>query len=345
MRVGYGIDARFANHHTGAGHPERRERILGLLEMIERYPHSGQLDRIAAREASQDELALVHTPSHIATIAATSGKRAVRLDPDTTTSERSYDVARLAAGLVVEMAERIITGRLQRGFAFVRPPGHHAEPDRAMGFCLFNNIALAAQAALQHGLSRVAVVDYDVHHGNGTQAAFYGSPAVLFVSSHQFPFYPGTGDFSETGEGAGRGFTLNFPLPAGCGDSVYVPLYRDVIVRLVEQYKPQLILVSAGFDAYRHDPLAGMNVSQRGFSEISRVLIDCAGRCCQGKILFVLEGGYDVAGLQLCAGHVLDRLLGLPAEALRIDPASGLQEYYEKMEGHFSEFWDLRKIS
>lgn len=345
MRVGYGIDARFADHHTGAGHPERRERILGLLEMVERYPHLGQLDHIAAREASQEELARVHTPFHIATIAATSGLTAVRLDPDTTTSERSYDVARLGAGLVVEMAERIIAGRLQRGFAFVRPPGHHAEPDRVMGFCLFNNIALAARAALRQGLTRVAVVDYDVHHGNGTQAAFYDSAAVLFVSSHQFPFYPGTGDFSETGQGAGRGFTLNFPLPAGCGDSVFVPLYRDVIARLVEQYKPQLILVSAGFDAYRHDPLAGMNVSERGFSEISRVLIDCAERCCQGKILFVLEGGYDIAGLKLCAGCVLDRLLSLPSEALKIDPASGLQEYYEKIKEYFSEFWNLRKIS
>jgi acetoin utilization deacetylase AcuC-like enzyme len=248
--------------------------------------------------ASREDLARVHDVEYIDVVAATAGRPAM-LDPDTFTSPDSFDVARLAAGAAVDAAW-IAYREGQPALAMVRPPGHHAERDRAMGFCLFNNIAIAAAALRADGLDRVAIVDIDVHHGNGTQAAFYDDPSVLFISSHQFPYYPGTGAADETGAGAGRGFTLNIPLPAGTGDEEYVRAYTGTVAPALDRFAPQAILVSAGFDAHERDPLAGMRVTTSGYTALLAMLDAAARRLCDRRIALVTEGGYDLTALRDC---------------------------------------------
>jgi acetoin utilization deacetylase AcuC-like enzyme len=221
------------------------------------------------------------------------------LDPDTFTSPASYEVARLAVGATIDAARYAVSSG-EHALALVRPPGHHAEPDRAMGFCLFNNVAIAAAALRQDGLARVAIVDIDVHHGNGTQAAFYTDPTVLYVSSHQFPYYPGTGAASEAGSGAGRGFTLNVPMPAGSTDEDYASVYGSVVVPALEQFRPDAILVSAGYDAHELDPLAGMRMTTAGYGAVVALLDDVAARVCGRRLAFVTEGGYHLDALREC---------------------------------------------
>jgi acetoin utilization deacetylase AcuC-like enzyme len=248
------------------------------------------------RPATREELLRVHDAAHVDAMAATAG-RAVMLDADTFTSPESYEIALLAAGAAVQAAEHAIELG-ETAFALVRPPGHHAERDKPMGFCLFNNVAVAAAAAIARGLSRVAVVDIDVHHGNGTQWMFYDDPRVLYVSTHQFPFYPGTGAADEIGIGPGKGFTLNLPLPAGARDADYASAYETVAARLRE-YAPELLLISAGYDAHADDPLASMRVSTAGYAAIVRRLKDAATTV-QCPIAAVTEGGYDLAALRAC---------------------------------------------
>ena len=219
------------------------------------------------------------------------------LDPDTFTSPDSYDIARLAAGAAIQAAENAVTDR-EPAFALVRPPGHHAEPDRAMGFCLFNNVAVAAAAMLARGLERIAIVDIDVHHGNGTQGIFYEEPRVLYVSTHQFPFYPGTGAADEIGTGQGRGFTVNIPMQAGSTDADYAVVHRDVVRPVLDDFRPQLLLVSAGYDAHKHDPLASMRMTTEGYGAILWHLHELATR--YGAMALVAEGGYDLAALAAC---------------------------------------------
>ena len=219
MRTALVIDDRFQAHDPGPGHPESPARIRAILDALAQYQRSG----------------LVHAPSHIAHVAATAGRPRYAFDADTPTSARSFDTALLAAGGYLALVEAIMAGEVENGFAFVRPPGHHAEPDRAMGFCLFNNVAIAARHLQQRfGIRRVLIVDWDVHHGNGTQDAFFADPDVLYVSAHQYPFYPGTGALDETGEGAGRGFNVNLPLPAGAGDAEYAQLYRQIAAPILK---------------------------------------------------------------------------------------------------------------
>jgi acetoin utilization deacetylase AcuC-like enzyme len=294
---------RFQEHTTPPGHPERPERA----EVFDRVAMDWR-DRggrvVEPRPATRDELLRVHDAAHVDTIAQTHG-RAVKLDPDTFTSPESYEVALLAAGAAVQAAEHALDTR-DPAVALVRPPGHHAERDRAMGFCLFNNVAVAAAAALARGLSRVAVVDIDVHHGNGTQWIFYADPRVLYVSTHQFPFYPGTGAANETGTGAGKGFTFNIPLPAGATDADYASAYAAVAARL-EQYAPELLLISAGFDAHEDDPLASMRVTTEGYRAIVASVRDAAARIgC--PIAAVTEGGYDLDALRGCLVATLEVL-------------------------------------
>jgi acetoin utilization deacetylase AcuC-like enzyme len=260
------------------------------------------LSVVEPRPATREELLRVHDAAHVAAMEQTAG-RAVMLDPDTFTSPESFDVALLAAGAAVQASTYAIeTGN--PAIALVRPPGHHAERDKAMGFCLFNNVAVAAAAAIARGLARVAVVDIDVHHGNGTQWMFYGDPRVLYVSTHQFPFYPGTGAADETGTGRGKGFTLNIPLAAGATDADYATAYATISERLHE-YQPELLLVSAGFDAHRDDPLASMRVTTAGYAAVVRSLKEAAARSgC--PIAFVTEGGYDLDALRACLDATLE---------------------------------------
>jgi acetoin utilization deacetylase AcuC-like enzyme len=286
---------RFQEHTTPPGHPERPERAEVFDQVAADWIDRGG-KVIEPRPATREELLRVHDAAHVDAMAATSG-RAVMLDADTFTSPESYEVALLAAGAAVQAMEHALdTG--ETTFALVRPPGHHAERDKAMGFCLFNNVAVAAAAALARGLSRVAIVDIDVHHGNGTQWIFYSDPRVLYVSTHQFPFYPGTGAAEETGMGKGKGYTLNVPLAAGATDADYATAYATISERL-HAYHPELLLVSAGYDAHEDDPLASMRVSTMGYAAIVRTLQKTAAwiGC---PMALVTEGGYDLAALRAC---------------------------------------------
>ena len=288
---------RFIEHTTPPGHPERPERGELFCEVAEAYARNGGQVR-APRAATDDELARVHTRAYLDALAETAG-RAAMLDADTFTSPESHEVALLAAGAAIDAARHARSSG-EPAFALVRPPGHHAEPDRAMGFCLFNNIAIAAAALRADGVERVAIVDIDVHHGNGTQAAFYRDPAVLFISSHQFPFYPGTGAADETGDGPGRGFTLNIPLDAGATDDVYARAYESVVIPALEKFAPEVVLVSAGFDAHARDPLGGMRMTSAGLANLVRLVDEAASRLCGRRLALVTEGGYHLDALREC---------------------------------------------
>jgi acetoin utilization deacetylase AcuC-like enzyme len=297
--VGFLIDDCFLLHDPGNRHPESPARLRALQEALKRFGAVERWQRIEPRLARLDEVELVHNSAHLESVRQASLRAPAFLDADTAVSSESYRTGLLAVGGVLNCMGKICGGMLKRAFAFVRPPGHHAEPGRAMGFCLFNNIALAAAfARLEYRLERVAIVDFDLHHGNGSQAAFYDDPQVLYISSHQYPYYPGTGASGEIGTGKGRGFTVNFPLPAGTGDDVFGSVYTEIVVPILEQFQPELILVSAGFDAYFKDPLGGLEVTADGYAAAAASLIKAADLCSDGKICFVLEGGYSEEGLQ-----------------------------------------------
>jgi acetoin utilization deacetylase AcuC-like enzyme len=286
---------RFQEHTPPPGHPERPERAEVFDRIAAEFRDRGGRV-VEPRPATRLEILRVHDEAHVDAIEAVNG-RAAMLDADTFTSPESVEIALLAAGAAVQAAEHALdTG--ETAFALVRPPGHHAERDKAMGFCLFNNVAIAAAAAIGRGLLRVAVVDIDVHHGNGTQWMFYDDPAVLYVSTHQFPFYPGTGAAGETGTGPGKGFTFNVPLAAGATDADYAAAYAT-IAGVLEQYAPQLLLVSAGFDAHESDPLASMRMTAAGYGAVVKSLADTASRVgC--PLALVTEGGYDLDALRAC---------------------------------------------
>jgi acetoin utilization deacetylase AcuC-like enzyme len=253
----------------------------------------------------------VHDEAYLKRIAETAG-RAVSLDPDTFTSPESYDVARLAAGAAVEAVDRVLGADDRCALALVRPPGHHAERNRAMGFCFFNNVAVAAAHARASGIPRVAIVDYDVHHGNGTQHTFEDDPSVLYLSLHQYPFYPGTGAADEIGRGAGRGFTVNVPLEVGAVDEDYRLAFTEVVMPVLQQFKPGLVIVSAGFDAHERDPLGGMRVTTEAFGAMTAELRQVAKTCCSGRIAAVTEGGYDLHAL---GGSILSAMSSLEGAA------------------------------
>lgn len=297
--------SRFADHLPPPGHPERPERAEVMAAVVERYRAAGGRV-IEPRAATDDDLRRVHTAEHVRTITAARG-RAVTLDPDTFTSPDSEEVARLAAGAVLAGVDAVLDGPAgSRALAVVRPPGHHAEADRAMGFCLYNNIAIGAAYARARGAARVAIVDYDVHHGNGTQWRFYEDPTVLFISSHQYPFYPGTGAASETGRGAGLGYTLNLPLEAGARDADVLARYEGEAVPALDRFRPDLLMVSAGFDAHERDPLAGCRMTTAGFRALTTLLVRAAERLCEGRMVLVTEGGYDLTALGECLQAVVD---------------------------------------
>ena len=299
---------RFADHLNPPGHPERLERAEVMQVVASEFRQRGG-DVRAPTPATEEELARVHDREHISLIAETAG-RATALDADTFTSPDSYEVALLAAGAAIASVDHVLESTGRRALAMVRPPGHHAERNRAMGFCLFNNIAIAAAHARARGLARVAIVDYDVHHGNGTQWRFYDDPSVLFISSHQYPYYPGTGAATETGTGKGAGFTVNLPLEAGATDADYDLAFDTVALPVLRQFRPELILISAGFDALADDPLGGMRVTADGFARLTAMIVAIADECCEGRVVAITEGGYDLGGLASCLRAVIPVLAG-----------------------------------
>jgi acetoin utilization deacetylase AcuC-like enzyme len=302
------ISNRFADHLNPPGHPERLERAE-VMQVVASEFRRRDGDVREPRSASEAELTRVHDREYISLVAETAG-RATALDADTFTSPDSYEVALLAAGAAVVGVEHVLAGSGRRALAMVRPPGHHAERNRAMGFCLFNNIAIAAAHARARGLQRVAIVDYDVHHGNGTQWSFYDDSSVLFISSHQYPYYPGTGAATETGTGNGAGFTVNLPMEAGATDADYEVAYNTIAFPVLRQFRPELILISAGFDALADDPLGGMRVTAHGFARLTATICAVADECCDGRVVAVTEGGYDLAGLGGCLRAVIPVLNG-----------------------------------
>jgi acetoin utilization deacetylase AcuC-like enzyme len=301
--------SRFLDHLTPPGHFERPARAEVLAGVAADCRARG-ITVAEPRAALATELARVHSAEYLASIDATAG-RTVALDPDTYTSPDTVAVARLAAGAGVDAVDRVLNGPAgTRALALVRPPGHHAERDRAMGFCFYNNVAVAAAHARAAGLARVAVVDYDVHHGNGTQRTFFDDPSVLFISSHQFPFYPGTGAASEVGGARGTGFTVNLPLAAGAANADFEKVFETVALPVLRQFTPQLILISAGFDAHEDDPLGGMRLTAGQFGRLTAGIVGVANACCDGRVVAVTEGGYDLPALRDSATAVARVLAG-----------------------------------
>jgi acetoin utilization deacetylase AcuC-like enzyme len=296
----------YLKHNMGMYHPESPERLEVLYQMLDQLGSALNFDYVEPRPASPEELAANHDPRYVDRIMSTRGCETVFLDPDTSTCCDTWEASISAVGGLLCLVDGVIEGTIRNGFALVRPPGHHAENRRAMGFCIFNNIAIAAHYALtRHNLERVAIVDWDLHHGNGTQNSFYEDPRVLFVSTHQYPHYPGTGGIREIGHGPGEGYTVNVPLAAGAGDAEYIAVYDRLVYPLLESFQPQLILVSAGFDAHEKDPLGGMSLTEDGYEAMLKILMRSAWQTCSERLLLVLEGGYQLDALRNSVKRVL----------------------------------------
>jgi len=331
-KTGIAKDKRYMNHRLDDYHPESHRRLEVIYAMLEDPDMAGQYQEVPIRRAERQELLSIHSPEYVDRIAATEGKDHVALDPDTSTSAGSYEAALLAAGGLCQAVSMVIKGELDNAFALVRPPGHHAERSRAMGFCLFNNIAVGARHAQEsHRLKRVLVADWDLHHGNGTQHSFEQDPSILYFSTHQYPYYPGTGAFGQVGLGEGEGFTVNVPLSVGCGDGEYVGIFEKVLKPIALEFDPELILVSAGFDIYEGDPLGGMHVTAEGFAALTRSLLNMADTCCGGKVVITLEGGYNLKGLQDSTKTVLKEMAGLSETNTEKIMSSGDQAFLERI--------------
>ncbi|MBA7687051.1 Histone deacetylase-like amidohydrolase [subsurface metagenome] len=310
MTVGFVYDPIYLKHDTGQ-HVENAKRLEAIISYLEQTGLKQQLTFISPRPASTEELSLVHDKGYISHIQDVAQKGGGWLDADTVMSPNSYEAAVYAAGGLIRATEAVMNGEVDSAFALVRPPGHHATSQRAMGFCLFNNVAIATKYALaKYKLERIAIIDFDVHHGNGTQATFYDNPHVLYISTHQYPFYPGTGSIEQTGTGAGKETTINIPLPAGCGDAEYLQSFEQIILPAVKQFKPQLILVSAGYDSHWDDGLALMQVSVTGFAQIIKIIRGLAEELCSTRLVFTLEGGYNLTALATSVKATFDVLLG-----------------------------------
>lgn len=330
MATAYVTDKRFAAH-TMDGHPEFAGRLTAIARRFEQVDVYKCLQRLDIQPASLDALRAVHAEKYLERLERTAEHAGpVMFGLDTYVTPQSYAIACLAAGGVVGVVDAVMQGETRNGMAAIRPPGHHATPVGGMGFCLLNNIAIAARHAQRaYGLERVLIVDFDVHHGNGTQEVFYDDPGVMFISTHQSPLYPGTGAVFETGKGLGESYTLNIPLPPGVGDEEYVRVYETIVLPAARRFAPQLMLVSAGFDAHWADPLANLRLSLRGYAALTRMLIDLANELCVGRIVFVLEGGYNlhvlssgwlnVAYALLGHDHVDDPVGAAPGSAPSID--------------------------
>jgi len=340
MKVGMVYDPIYLEHDTG-DHVENRQRLVAALSHLEETGTKQKLTVLSPRSASMEELAMIHNPEYISHVRSKAEKGGGWLDADTVMCPRSYEVALYAAGGLLTAVEAVVKGEVDSAFALVRPPGHHAIADRAMGFCIFNNVAVATKFALgEFDFSRVLIADFDVHHGNGTQDAFYADPRVLYFSTHEYPFYPGTGRIEETGTGEGTGTTVNFPMSAGWGDEEYLRAFREVLVPVAQRFQPQLILVSVGLDPHWADPLAMMRVSVQGFAQMVIVLKKLADELCQGRLVFTLEGGYNLEVIAASTKAIFDVLLG----SSTIDDPLGKASMARKPEGFEGHIEAIKRI-
>jgi acetoin utilization deacetylase AcuC-like enzyme len=320
-------DPVYLDHVTDEGHPDHPRRLKPLYRRLGDPLMAQRFISIAPRAATDEEILLVHSPAYLAQVKATATCPGSALSADTLTGERSFQVAATAVGGIIEAMREVVAGSLCHALVLARPPGHHAERSRAMGYCIFNNVAIGAMVARKVlGLARVMIVDWDLHHGNGTQHVFERDPSVFFFSSHLFPFYPGTGHLSEIGLGPGEGTTLNVPLRRGCGDAEYAAIYQRLLIPAVRAFRPALILVSAGFDIHADDPLGGMKASPAGFAGLTRLILDLAGQICGGRVVFCLEGGYNAEALADAVLAMIDELTGrtstdVDAMAANADPS------------------------
>ena len=310
-RTGFVYHPAYLEHDMGFGHPESPDRLRAIVQHLKQSGTAARLITIEPRRADDEWIAQVHAASYIAALnhhAPTSGR--VSLDPDTSMSPGSLTAAYLAAGGVLAGVDAIMNNQIDHVFCAVRPPGHHAETSRAMGFCLFNNVAIAARyLQKKHGLTRVLIVDWDVHHGNGTQHTFESDPSVLFFSTHQYPHYPGTGRATERGSEEGEGFTINVPMESGEGNDEYRAIFQKVLVPAADEFKPEFVIISAGFDAHKDDPLASMGLTEDGYAELTGIVAGIAKRHAKGRILSSLEGGYNLTALSASVDRHIQALL------------------------------------
>ncbi len=311
MKTGLVFHEGYMAHDTGSYHPECPARLSAVMERLT-DAFGDLLTPITPIDGTEEWIARIHSPAYLEHVRDVCGQAPACLDSgDTPVSQGSHRAALLAVGGVLAAVDAVARGDAVNVFCAVRPPGHHATKDAAMGFCLFNNIAIGARYALdQHSLKKVLIVDWDVHHGNGTQDAFYDDNTVLYFSTHRYPFYPGTGGEDETGTGKGRGLTVNCPISAGAGDEEYVRLFEEKLLPAADDFAPDIVFISAGFDAYENDPLGGMGVTHGGFGQMTQIIKEIAERHCGGRIVSVLEGGYDIDGLALCVESHVKILLG-----------------------------------
>lgn len=322
-KPGVVIDQQYLKHIPGNDHPERPERIQVLLRLAQALD-ADHFDLLPPKAASRAEIESCHGADYISLLESTSKINRYALDGDTITCRDSFAVGLLAVGGFLRLLDAIAAGENQNGFALVRPPGHHALRNRAMGFCMFNTVAVGAEYLKRtYAARRILILDWDVHHGNGTQDAFYEDPSVLYISTHQFPYYPGSGAMTETGQGAGEGYTVNIPLPAGCADAEYLRVFNEIVMPCAARFAPEWILVSAGFDPHRRDPLGGMGVTEEGFAAMAGMLLEAADQCSGGRIAFLLEGGYDLAALRNSVAAVLDTLRSREKCSTQLSEASG----------------------
>ncbi len=339
----------FLKHSAGSFHPEAPQRVQAIWERLQKEDVKPYIEKFLPDTATKEEILWNHSEYLYNLVEQTKGKPHTQLDPDTATNEYSFESAIKAVGAQKTALKLLFEKGYKGSFALVRPPGHHAEKDRAMGFCLFNNIAIAAYYAKHyHNLKRILIVDWDLHHGNGTQKSFYSDPEVLYFSVHQYPYYPGTGHYSEIGAGEGRGFTINVPLPPYCGDEEYIYVFDTILKPIALQFKPEIIMVSAGFDLCENDPLGSMEVTPDfGIPALTKILKEVADETCEGRIHFTLEGGYDLTNLQEGVVNLILTFLGIKEISQEITYTERVKKIEEKVLTplkdllRYKEYWEI----